>query len=49
MRRDRMQPRNKSKGRVRIEDRAGRKIVVKDYGGVQNPLVRFYGWHDASQ
>ena len=33
MRRDRMQPRNKSKGSVRIEERAGRKIVVKDYGG----------------
>jgi tRNA A-37 threonylcarbamoyl transferase component Bud32 len=43
MRRDRMQPRNKSKGSVRIEERAGRKIVVKDYGGVRNPLVRFYG------
>jgi hypothetical protein len=38
-----MQPRNKSKGSVRIEERAGRKIVVKDYGGVHNPLVRFYG------
>lgn len=43
MRRDRMQPRNKSKGSVRIEERSGRKIVVKDYGGVENPLVRFYG------
>jgi hypothetical protein len=38
-----MQPRNKSKGSVRIETRAGRKIVVKDYGGVHNPVVRFYG------
>jgi hypothetical protein len=43
MRRDRMKPRNKSKGSVRIEERAGRKIAVKDYGGVQNFLVRFYG------
>jgi hypothetical protein len=43
MRRDRLQPRNKSKGSVRIEERAGRKIVVKEYSGVQNPLVRFYG------
>ncbi len=43
MRRDRMQPRNKSKGSVRIEERAGTRIVVKDYGGVQNLFVRFYG------
>lgn len=43
MRRDRMQPRNKSKGRVLVEMRAGRKIVIKDYGGVVNPLVRLYG------
>ena len=43
MRRDRMQPRNKSKGSVRIDERAGRRIVVKDYGGIQNPLVRLYG------
>jgi len=38
-----MQPRNKSKGRVLVEMRAGRKIVIKDYGGVVNPLVRLYG------
>ena len=38
-----MQPRNKSKGSVRIEERADRKIVIKDYGGVANPLVRLYG------
>ena len=38
-----MQPRNKSKGSVRIEERASRQIVVKDYGAVANPLVRLYG------
>jgi tRNA A-37 threonylcarbamoyl transferase component Bud32 len=43
VKRDRMQPRNKSKGRVRVEMRAGRQIVVKDYGGIKNPLVRLYG------
>jgi hypothetical protein len=43
VRRDRMQPRNKSKGSVRVEMRADRQIVVKDYGAVVNPLVRLYG------
>jgi hypothetical protein len=38
-----MQPRNKSKGRVRIELRDGLQIVVKDFGGVENPLARAYG------
>ena len=43
MKRDRMQPRNRSKGTVRIEMRAGRQIVIKDYRGIKNPLVRLYG------
>ena len=43
MKRDRMQPRNRSKGSVRIEARADREIVIKDYRGIKNPLVRLYG------
>jgi hypothetical protein len=43
VKRDRMKPRNSSKGTVRVETRAGREIVIKDYRGIKNPLVRFYG------
>jgi len=38
-----MKPRNSSKGTVRIEMRAGRETVIKDYRGIKNPVVRLYG------
>ncbi len=38
-----MQPRNKSKAEVRIEERDGCPVIVKDYGAVGNPLLRAYG------
>ncbi len=38
-----MEPRNRCKGSVRIETRAGRQTVVKDYRGIGNPLLRLYG------
>lgn len=43
VKRNRMEPRNRCKGAVRIEQRAGRQIVVKDYRGIGNPVVRLYG------